>query len=327
MFQRLFLVSGLTVAAIFNASAAVDLTGQFNGPVTLHQTASGQTISFEVTINNIGADAVSGSISVKPFLMPASHLASGLVNQKGVVLATVAFPVTLAGSSSTTVTYEAALPRVPANTYVLGGLVNSTRTTTESNLMNNATENLIDAGVIENNIPGPEAQAFDLYSDVTDLTPTYGGASHHWRLFKRGTGNTSGLRAIFLAADIINHKLYTLTYEKSVAWGHYCDDWDAQGNYVPCDIYTNSPQFENIPAGDYYLATLVNHTDSVVEADKSNNLDMKRMSVSHAKPIDNDSVWMVANQGTTGLSMNLGIRSQFSTARTWAVDGASLPSW
>lgn len=187
---------GIT-AGFSSASANVDLTGEFVGPVQVVETAAGQPkkMSFQFKVKNLGAtDLASQDLRLKPFVLPninrpySDDMADGVVLK---VQDVAGFTVPAGGE--VTVQYEQELPLLPLNNYLLAMIINSNRKIEESvpplnfPAIKNNVVGLMDVGSIENGVGPLLSGDFDFYSEMSgSFRVINGGVSHSLRTIVRG---------------------------------------------------------------------------------------------------------------------------------------------
>jgi hypothetical protein len=320
-----FLILGLLATAA-SANAQPDFRPTTIRDVAVSGSSGQKVLAFTVGIENAGNQAYRGLLKIRPILIPTSAKVSGFVNDRGVMVTARSSAVDLAPQSSSQVTFRGALPLVPERDYVLGVIVNSDRAIDEGSeaaLANNLLADLTPVRTVVNSGTNSETARSDYWSDTTDNEFLRGGASHYWRLFKRGNPNGDGLRSLFLIADTEKLKIYDSDYEKSVHWADSGAAYDSRGRAVHYDIYSQAPSYEAVPSGNLALLTLIDHTDSTNEPVRSNNLDVRRFKASHLS-LSTENTWC-ASAGDPA-SRTVTLSTQYGAAANWNIS-SPLPSW
>ncbi len=272
---------GLAVLSGRAAHAAVDLQiGMESVASPSAQPTVRLPLSATVKITNVGTEAYRGPVNVRLLMVPASSRKNTPFATKGISFPSVRVEVDLGVGAEQVVAVDSLAETIFPGSYLVGAVVNSTRAVVESSYLNNATPTMTPYAMTvgaPTGLPPVSSSSDDLYSDVPFVTPTEGRAQHGWRLFKRGTVDTSHLNVLFLAAHVATKQLIVADYgmqgEKGVGWANMGSATNEQGEVVPYDVYSQSPSFRALPSGQLTLLTLVNARENVVESNVNNNLD------------------------------------------------------
>lgn len=315
------------LATFFSAALAV-AQPDFRPASVSDASVSNGELRFSVLVENAGSTAYRGPLKVRPLLLPPQARRPGFVNDRGVMVTARAVTVDLPPQSSTVVAFRGELPRVPDREYLLGVIVNSDRAVDEGSeaaLANNLYPGLLPLGRVSSSGHDPLAAGADYYSDTFDNEFVRGGASHLWRLFKRGNPGAEGLRSLFLIADFGQHKIYDSSYEKGVHWADSGFDYDARGREVHYDIYSQAPEYESVPAGNLALLTLIDHTDATGEPVQSNNLDIRRFRAGHLTLAEPEA-WCATVAGGSASTSIATLSTQYEAAANWSFS-SPVPAW
>lgn len=282
--------------------------------------------SFVVT--NGESDHFRGNVRIRAFLLPATFPTNGSPHAQPVLLPSQEVAVTLHGDIAQVVELNFALPNVPAENYFVGAYVNSNVAIAEAQRMNNVTEDLFNVGrVVNDGVASAETQADDLYMDVPAVAvrPGYVGAA--WRLFKRGTVDTTpNFYCLFLMANLAERKLFVSTYEKTTHWVNMGQDVDVAGRSVPYDVYANPVGFNHLKSGEYGVITWVDSREMLREADSSNNMNMRRTKISRAHLNSPSDGWFTSVGSAGALTRNVQLINDFTGPGAWSIDPASVPA-
>lgn len=284
------------------------------------------TLHASFVISNSDSLPYHGNVKVRAFLIPKAFSANGSPHAQPVLLPSSMVSVNLAANGSEAVRIKASLPYVPADQYYLAAYVNHDVAVSESVRNNNVTEDLFDLGAVESDAPSPETQAADLYLDVPVASVRTGSVAVPWRLFKRGAVETgANFICLFLVADLNAKKLFVSTYEKGTHWIVMGNDLDSEGRTIPFDVYQNPVSFNHLKSGEYGILTWVDSREMLREADSSNNMNMRRVTVSRARLGQPSEGWTTVRSGDVQ-ERTLSIVNDFSGEGTWSIDPASLPA-
>lgn len=281
------------------------------------------------TLKNLDIEEFSGSVRIKPFLLPAHSNGTGRASLQGVALAGKNFEVTLPPNVEVSLQYSAKLPFVKPSDYLLGAIVNSNVLVPEKERDNNLTEDLVSVGHVAHLENPPSGLENDLYMDLRFMRPRYGFAGHEWRLFQRGKVNPiEPLWAYFMVADLVSKKVFASDYEKTVRWVSGGSDRDEQGRVIPFDRYSNPPSYSKLPSGEYHVVAWINSRETISEPDDSNNIALERFSVSRFRAQVPQSTMIALGPSDHGvITRTVKVVSDYfyRTPITWQIDPSSIP--